>query len=272
MKDSRLAVLESMIRLAGRITGIVKARKVLRGLDFWSYAYFARMADTAGSVVILLKAGRELDAKFLARTAFDAMWDFLYLCKNPSKPVTLLNLLYKEAVFDDHARLVLMAQLKSISPARLLKREHRGTSVLDNYERIQREIERNRLRGLRRRQHPILWRDIPLSEKVHCANDIGQSIKTFEYTIKTLGDASAHSRPEALQFFWPIPGRRNKKGRTHLNVTQWLYSKEWVAFEVALCLLIACDQMVDKWFPGTSLETKIIELRDRLKAMDRIKV
>jgi len=251
--ESRIRILPSIIRVSADVLKTIQKTKHIPARD-WSYALFSKMTDGSRAVLALLRAGLPQEAKLLIRANWDAFIDLFCLLHDPANKARtrdLLELMENTAIEDSFDQLEFMAERAGEQPSRYIKHWDEAEEIYRRHKFLRRRADaenqqaaRKRKRGEREDSRPIFWRDLSKSFRMEALKTVEQDLAAFGYTIKTLGNASAHSRPAVL--FLHLPGTDLRKFRH--TVLGSLYSKEFVAFEACYTLVMACARMAECWY------------------------
>lgn len=147
--------------------------------------------------------------------------------------------------------------------------------VIEAYER-QRNAPRNPPDGVERDKFGMpwerRWRWLSERAKLSYLPEFKKMMQKAEYGLRTLGDAHAHARPAALQWFAKMRKTndfRKQELRYVVNPSprDFLYSKEYVAFEACLLIIVSCDQVIDVYHLDRRLSKRLKFIYDRLRAL-----
>lgn len=259
--DTHMKVLNSGLRLSKAVLRECVETKYASPIGFWVFGLLAKMTSSATSVALLVRECCTADAKLVLRSILDAVIDLLYILEDSRRQKGLVEVFALEWDVDAYERLSFYAKHRGMPLQDFVKKHPTFQKVLDAYERT----IKHPAFATPPAQEPRRWKHIRTQEKLKAVQRFAKASEPLAYTVRALGDAHAHCRPTALVEFIRVDRNRALRVDFKPRRTDFLYSPELVAFEASLCLLLACDQVIDRWYLDERLSKRVQELFDRLR-------
>ena len=262
---STQAALTSAIALGKSVVKECNETKILRGTIPWIVALTAKSVSGGIALRTLVSTGSTLECKLLLRSMLDALIDVLYICQHPRKS-EVLDLLNLELQVDRYQHLKFCVETSKMTFEQLFSREPKFRTIVDGYEKAKRHpsFAASRKKG---GTAPRRWRNTSARDKLNELPDFDRALKLFGYTIRQLGDAYAHARPESLRDFM-YQRRDGSLGiRVAASPRDPIRSSEWVVFEATMCLVVLCDHIIDELYLGKRLKHRVEALVKRMRAL-----
>jgi len=261
---SRVNILKSANNFARRIVKECSENRFVEGTNLWVFSLLAKLGYSGKSVETLIRSGHARDAKLIVRAMFETTIDINYILKGPMNRKSLEELAQLEIAVDEYKQLEFECKRGGLTVQQALKKHHGLQGTVERYRKAkQHEAFKPRPEGVSASNWPKLWSKIKLENKREYL-ELGDAEQTLAYTITHLGDSAAHSRFTMLKDFVD----KNEDGTVRiLNKPRlfYLYSDEWVAFEATLCLLRACDRVVDSFDLDEKFTRSIERLLNQLR-------
>jgi len=275
--DSHSRVLTSLIAIGRWALRECEQTKDCQWPNFLFFALLAKLLSSARSIQVLVRHECQIDAKLIARSVLDGAIDLLFLLSDPEKRVERSKLFAIEAAADAHEEIQAEAARSGKSVKQLSLESSDVREMLSWHEKLKSKgvFQNNSHRkGNRRRasSNGLIakrWMAITPEEKLEAIKELSKATKLFRYSIRYLGSAVTHSRPAALKEFAQIEKSGSVRFLRKAKASTIEYHPDWIAFEVTLWLLLACDRLVDSFFLSESLTGELQTILDRLKAIPK---
>lgn len=272
-KFTRVEGLNECIRLA---TSVVRGceTKVPDPANLWAFRLLAKLVTSATSVQVLLKHGCILDTKLLLRSMLDATIDLMLVLHGPLNTRQLARLYQVEAVEDQYLRFKFEWERRGKTEAEFMRANPTSRKTIEAYKK-QDEQKRKPPAGVEYDKFGVKWesrwRWLSADAKLSYVPGFKKMMQMAEYGLRTLGDAHTHARPVALGCFAKMRKTNDFRGEElHFLINpeppEYLYSKEWLAFEASLLILVACNEVIDQYYLDARLSKRLQATYDRIRA------
>ncbi|MCH7839221.1 MAG: hypothetical protein IID38_03155 [Planctomycetes bacterium] len=268
---NRRELLRRSIDLSLEVLRTCGTTKRTDGVNLWVFMSFAKLIHTAQSARVLLDLHRTVDVKLLARAVLDGLIDIVFLLRGPIPRRRLTRLMTIEAAIDAYEDLSFQARLRGESVEQLVTKHPRLCWVIKNYE----QARKDPLSQQTAQKAPITekrWRFISMEEKLIPLKELAKATTLFEYPLRTLGNAAAHARPAILKEFARVGDDGMPRIQARQKTRRFLLKSEWVALDIAICLLMAVDVLVDKYYLDSAFAGRLQSLIDTTPSLQRIRV
>lgn len=275
-KLTRVELLKESISLTKSVVKECET-KVPDPANYWAFRLLAKMVTSAISVEVLLKHGCILDTKPLLRSMLYATIDLMLVLDGPLKTKQLAELYNAELVEDQYLRFKFEWERRGKTEAEFVSANPKSRKTIEAYKKQQGK-KRKPPAGVEYDKFGVKWesRWRWLSDRVKLSYlpKFKEMMRMAEYGLRDLGNAHAHARPVALQCFTKMR-KTNDFRREELHYlinpkpTEYLYSKEWLAFEACMLILVSCDRVIDQYYLDTQLSKRMQSILDRLSALTK---
>lgn len=275
---SRVQGLGDCIRL---IRSVVKEgeRKVPNPENLWALCLLAKIATSATSVDVLIREGCIVDTKLLLRSMLDATIDLLFVMHGPLTTRQLAKLYHAELIEDQYHRFKFESDRRGVSLDDFIKANPRSKAIIEAYNK-QKQSRRKPPAGVELDKFGMpwesRWRFLSAQMKLKYLPGFDKMMELAKYGLRNLGDAHAHARPVALQLFATMRKTNDFRGEElHYVVNpkprEYIHSKEYIAFEACLLILISCDKVIDHYCLDQRLSKRLQLIYDRIRDLIKAK-
>lgn len=273
---SKFTRVEALGECIGLGRSVVKGceTKVPDPRNCWAFSLLAKLVTSAISVEVLLEHGCILDTKLLLRSMLDATIDLRLVLDGPLTTRQLAKLYHAEAVEDQYLRFKFEWERRGKTEAEFIRANPTSRKTIEAYKK-QDEQKRKPPAGVEYDKFGVRWesrwRWLSAEAKLSYMPGFAKMMQMAKYGLRTLGDAHTHARPAALGCFAKMRKTNDFRGEElHYLVNpksrEYLYSKEWLAFEACLLILVACSEVIDQYCLDARLSKRLQAVYGRIRA------